>query len=291
MGTWQAPLPIPTTTDVCPHVGHQAKGTWPCHLPGSLTAFTQVRHGCGCPCHWALGLQDHPGRNLKVWCRDSRKYLRCLTSLRNASITGGVPPSQRRKQGKGQLVLPNQTPGPTTSGGVCDAHDHFRDLKEGFCKQVLAVTQDTHRQALVTMVLPEDKIEWLSHSLSCGCQWSRSLSSHTTTEEDGHGLWLNTAGSPQHLHTMIVGDPSPQAHCAQDGRLCLRTAQLMILTCCPGLMKWLRVTSLTSHNPSLKIWDSCPSWTHRSKSSCPGLGCPLLLMKMILTDLWHQSLP
>ena len=47
-------------------------------------------------------------------------------------------------------------------------YDHFRDLKEGSCKQAIAMAWDAHRQALVAMALLEDKIERLSHSVSHG---------------------------------------------------------------------------------------------------------------------------
>ena len=117
VGTWQAPLPIPTATDVCPCQGHWAKGVGPCYSLRPLTALAQARPECRGTCHWACGLQDYLRRDLKgiqwsipaekstwsgtMWCRDRKRIStkKSLTPLKNTSIvTGRTMPSWWRKQ-------------------------------------------------------------------------------------------------------------------------------------------------------------------------------------------------
>ena len=107
---------------------------------------------------------------------------------------------------------------------VCATYNHFRDLKEGSCKEALAVAWDTHRWELVAMALLEVKMERLSCSISHSCRssgscqwlgscrwsgscwWRRSKAvdrySGNTLASSCHGEHISwTAQSPSPLHS------------------------------------------------------------------------------------------
>ena len=82
-------------------------------------------------------------------------------------------------------------------------YDHYKDLTEGSCEEHLAVVCNAYCWALVAAALLEDMIERLSHSLSCGCQHSRS---HKHLESCHQRSW---AGSHQ--------SAAPQVEVCQGG--------------------------------------------------------------------------
>ena len=51
-------------------------------------------------------------------------------------------------------------------------HEGFTPLKEDSCKGMLAIVRDAHHQALVAVAMLEDRIEWLSFSVSWQCSSS-----------------------------------------------------------------------------------------------------------------------
>ena len=53
---------------------------------------------------------------------------------------------------------------------MCATYDHYRDLTERLYEEALTMVWDAHCWALAAMPLLEEKIEWLSHSLSHGCR-------------------------------------------------------------------------------------------------------------------------
>ena len=86
---------------------------------------------------------------------------------------------------------------------MCATYDHFKDLREESCEEALAVVKDTHWWALVATALLKEKIERLSHSLSCGHWLSRSY------KHSGSHHKRSKAGSHQ--------DRAPQAEVHQGG--------------------------------------------------------------------------
>ena len=69
-------------------------------------------------------------------------------------------------------------------------HDHFKDLKEGLCKDGLVVACDAHQWELAATALLEEKVERLNHSLSSGHWHSRShkclASCHQRSQAGSH---------------------------------------------------------------------------------------------------------
>ena len=83
-------------------------------------------------------------------------------------------------------------------------YDHFWDLTEGSCKQVLAVHSDAHRWVLAAMAFLEDKIERLSHSISHGHQW---LGSH---RQSWSHQWRISRAADQ-----CSREPPTSSHCGE----------------------------------------------------------------------------
>ena len=54
----------------------------------------------------------------------------------------------------------------------------------GFCEEALAVVRDAHWQALAATVLLEDRIERISHSVSCGHWWLVNLGAQAAINAD-----------------------------------------------------------------------------------------------------------
>ena len=107
----------------------------------------------------------------KFWTRHRQDHTQLEERLRQSPTSTSRPESWAKFQHR-----------------ICATYDHFKDVKEGSCKEALAIEQDTHLWVLAAMALLEDKIRRLSHSLSCGCWHSRShscLGSHHQRSQAG----------------------------------------------------------------------------------------------------------
>ena len=147
--------------------------------------------------------RGHPTRTLVVqrWRRGSAK--KSWTHLWNASGVGGIMPSQRRNQGRAPLAPPGQTPRQNIRDRMHGTYDHYKDIKEGSCKEALAIMWDTHWWALVATALLDEKIERPHHSLSHSYQCSRRC------KHSGSYCQRSWAGSCQ--------DRAPQEEACQGG--------------------------------------------------------------------------
>ena len=195
---WMSEVATPQVTstiynvyDVCSHWSNRAKRAWLGHSLGLVTTFPE----------WDLGVESSameltgPGMTRE----EIRKVYNKVYQLKRAP---GMNPCNvemaenicqeildsikeqlccrwdhaRPKEEPGQISTSTSRPDPLSEFQqmVCATYNHFRDLKEGSCKQALAVAWDAHRQALAAAALLKDKIERLSHSISHSHWWTGS---------------------------------------------------------------------------------------------------------------------
>ena len=99
---------------------------------------------------------------------------RSCTLSKNASSISGFPHCWGRNWDEAQPASLGLTPKLNSMPGSMATYDRFMDVKWDSCKEALAVARDAHCWALVATALLEDKIGWMSCSLSHSCQCSRS---------------------------------------------------------------------------------------------------------------------
>ena len=49
----------------------------------------------------------------------------------------------------------------------CCAYDEFTAIKQDSCKWMMVIARDAHQQAFLAAAMLEEKIEQMSHSISC----------------------------------------------------------------------------------------------------------------------------
>ena len=97
-----------------------------------------------------------------------------LDSIKECLWHKQIPAQTGEELGQSPVSIPRANPQADYGTRNCANYDRFGDMMQGSCAEALAVVRDTHWQALAAMVLLEDKIVRLSHSLGCGCQCSGS---------------------------------------------------------------------------------------------------------------------
>ena len=119
----------------------------------------------------------------------------------------------------------------------CHTYEGFMALKEDSCEGMLAIARDAYCWVLAAEAMLEDKIEWLSNSISCHCsgshqhsgslwcRWSRSAGHHGDPQVTSHhGESEDRAGGPRWLPTRgyhPIMDPVPKPNPTEvPGNIC-----------------------------------------------------------------------
>ena len=107
-------------------------------------------------------------------------YQEILHSIKECLHCRWGPAQWMEAPGQRSTSTPWQPPWSEFQQRVCETYNNFWDLKEGSCKQALAMAWDVHRWLLAAVALLRDKIERLSCSVSHGWRWSGSQNAAIT---------------------------------------------------------------------------------------------------------------
>ena len=164
--------------------------------------------------------------------------------------------------------------------------NHFRDLKEGSCEQTLAVAWDTHSWVLVAVVLLEDKIEKLSHSISHG-HWRLRSHRQLRSQRQSCSHWQRRSRAADQSSR---GSPAPSCH----GEHISRRAQSPSLSHSRQWVTFEDSPSIGADDSWLLSWADEMAWgdhTDWSQPEAEDLGCPPTLHLCVQDYLSREEAP
>ena len=160
----------------------------------------------------------------KICCDEEMEACICqeiMDSVKNSSGVSSLLHCWGKNWDRTQLTSPRLKPKGEFNTRNCATYDRFIGNKWDSCKEALAMARDAHWWALAAAALSEDKIERMSHSLSCSCLCSRSHRQSGSCQQRRSWNADHETKAPGQCHTMgtlVKAEPSHPVLPNQDGR-------------------------------------------------------------------------